>query len=149
MTVWAGVTKLSDAARASILELSAGATNLIRIEAPSFAGSPNYFFGSVGSAQGSVTASGIAAPNTSVLTGIGDIAGDVSTLRVNSIQAGSSAADQGTGTYSNSPLYIGARAGSSLYFNGRLYGLIVRGAQSSLLQIEATELYMKKKVGIA
>ncbi len=51
--------------------------------------------------------------------------------------------------FRSGPLYIGARAGTSLYLNGRLYSLIVRGAQSSLLQIEATELYMKKKVGIA
>lgn len=52
----------------------------------------------------------------------------------------------GDGNFGNYPLYIGARAGSSLYFNGRLYSLIVRGAQSSLSQIEATELYIKQKM---
>ncbi len=55
----------------------------------------------------------------------------------------------GGGFLGNRPLYIGARTGNAYYFGGRLYGLILRGTQSTLSQIEATELYMKKKVGIA
>ena len=72
-------------------------------------------------------------------------------IRVDGIQA-TAAYDPvvaGNGNFGNYPLYIGARNQTSSYFNGRLYSLIVRGAQSTLSQIEATELYMKKKVGIA
>ena len=46
------------------------------------------------------------------------------------------------GTY---PIYIGARAGSSLYFNGNIYGLIIRGASSSNNQIQATESWLNQK----
>lgn len=52
----------------------------------------------------------------------------------------------GGGNFGSYPLYIGARAGTDLYFNGRLYGLAARGAQSTLSQIEATELYTKQKM---
>ena len=89
------------------------------------------------------------APTSNVVTGIGHILGDMCSLRVDGLQVGQSTTDQGTVNYGNYPLYIGARAGASNYFTGRLHGLIVRGAQTSLSQIEATELYMKKKVGIA
>ena len=50
--------------------------------------------------------------------------------------------------YGNTPLYIGARGGSSLWFNGRLYSLIVRGAQSSANLITATERYVARKTGV-
>ena len=50
------------------------------------------------------------------------------------------------GAFGDYPLYIGSRAGTTSFFNGRLYSLIVRGAQSSLSQIEATELYIKQKM---
>ncbi len=53
----------------------------------------------------------------------------------------------GGGNYGTGPITVGLAAGVRL--TGRLYSLIIRGAQSSLSQIEATELYMKKKVGIA
>jgi len=33
-----------------------------------------------------------------------------------------------------------------MFVNGRLYSLIVRGAQTPLSQIEATELYIKQKM---
>jgi hypothetical protein len=37
----------------------------------------------------------------------------------------------------------------SLFFNGRLYSLIVRGALSDAAQIAATERYVGSKMGIA
>jgi len=67
-------------------------------------------------------------------------------LRRDYKQVGASTAAQGGGGYGNRPLYIGAKVGTSAFFNGRLYGLIVRGAQSSLSQIEATEVHIKQKM---
>jgi hypothetical protein len=43
------------------------------------------------------------------------------------------------------PLFIGARAGTSLWFNGRLYSLVVRGAQSTTPQVEQTEIWINNK----
>lgn len=152
MTVWAGVTKLSDAATGTVVELSAtkSANNgVFALFAPLTLGSPDISWYSKGTSERLAGSTSESAPVTLVTTGIGDISGDISSFRVNGAVVQTQTADQGTGNFGNYPIYIGARAGTSLYFNGRLYGLIVRGAQSSLLQIEATELYMKKKVGIA
>lgn len=154
MTVWAGVTKLSDAAAGIVAELSASqATNngTFYLAAP-LSAAPNVGF----LARGTLNTSSPAqdgtwsSPASLVATGQGLIGADVpNILRTTGKPIRNIANSIGTGTYGNYPLYIGARAGTSLFFNGRLYGLIVRGAQSTLSQIEATELYMKKKVGIA
>ena len=151
MTVWAGVTKLSDAAAGAVLELSSNYTNpgAFLLSAPIVAGN-NFGLGLAGSYA---TASGYLSPRSSVLTGSLDIAGsarsDEINLRIDSLTpavgwAGN--ANAGTGNFQNSPLYIGARAGTSQFFNGRIYQLIVRGAQSSLSQIEVTEAYIKQKM---
>lgn len=148
MTVVAGVRKLSDAARGVLAELSAstaGNAGSFVLTAPEGATS-NYGFGSRGSILNSpVAASPFAAPITNVLTGIGDISGDSAILRVNGTQAAISTADQGTGNYGNYPLYIGRRGGTTLPFNGRLYGLIVRGAASTAQQITQAESWMNSK----
>lgn len=51
----------------------------------------------------------------------------------------------GSGNFGNWPLYIG-RVGSQYPFSGRLYGLIVRGAQSTDSQIGNAEAYMNNKI---
>ena len=152
MTVWAGVTKLSDAATNTVVELSASknANNgVFALFAPLTGGSPDISWYSKGTNERLAGSTSESAPVTRVITGIGDISGDISSIRLNGAIVNTETADQGSGNFGNYPLYIGARANTSLYFNGRIYSLIVRGAQSTLSQIEATELYMKKKVGIA
>jgi len=145
MTVWAGVTKLSDAAVGVVAELGNSLPNGgLYLSAPNSVGA-TFGFASRGTAPSTVTPAGHTAPKSVVLTGMGDISGDIASLRVSGAVTTSST-DQGTGTYGNYLLYIGARAGTSLYFNGRLYSLIVRGAQTPLSQIEATELYIKQKM---
>jgi hypothetical protein len=148
MTVFAGVRKLSDAAIAILVELSFSSTNNggFGIQAPQ-ALAPRYGFNSRGTANASLFVTGFQAPTTNVLTGIGDISGDQAILRVNGTQAGSSTTDQGTGTYGNYPLFIGRRGGTSLPFNGHLYQLIVRGAQSSLPQVQAGEKWTNNRTG--
>lgn len=153
MTVVAGVRKLSDAAPGIVAELSvdlnfnSGAFLLLAPYATNAAG---YSYNNSGTLRGhAIAPSNYPAPITNTLTALGDISGDKSILRINARQVAISNSDQGTGNYGNYPLFIGSRGGTSVPFNGHLYGLIVRGAQSTLPQIEATELYMKKKVGIA
>ena len=149
MTVWAGITKMSDAATSILLESSANTNSNPRsfyITAPELPGTRDLSFRSLGSlATNPVKLFGNAAPISRVVAAIGDIGGDIATIRAGGASA-TSPQDQGTGNYGNYPLYIGARAGTSFFFNGRLYSLIVRGAQTPLSQIEATELYIKQKM---
>lgn len=149
MTVFAGVRKLSDAARGMLIELSATTASnngAFAMTAPD-AASATYAFESDGTILTSAVGTPFTAPLTSVLTGVGDISGDVTTLRVNGTQAATSTADQGTGNYGNYPLFIGRRNQATLPLNGRLYSLIVRGAASTTAQITSTETYVNQKTG--
>lgn len=148
MTVWAGVTKLSDPIEAELYGLSANPLTL----------SGSFMFRTSGGAGVATATSGYAKGTASFQQAFITVPAPVNivhslainlgassiTNRVNGLASTTSAALGGV--FGNYPLYIGARAGTSLYFNGRLYSLIVRGAQSSLSQIEATELHIKQKM---
>lgn len=54
----------------------------------------------------------------------------------------------GAGNFLAYPLYIGRRGGTTLPFNGRIYGLLVRfGANLSAAQISQMEAWMNTKTG--
>jgi hypothetical protein len=148
MTVVAGVRKLSDAAQAVAVELGATGTDngSFTLSAPRTATTPGYGFRSRGTVEAlaNITTS-YPSPITNVLSGTGDISGDSAVLYVNGAQAASSTSDQGTGNYGNYPLYLFGRGGTSLFFNGRFYGLIVRGAQSNPQQLNVSTGYMNEK----
>jgi hypothetical protein len=147
MTVWAGVRKLSDASSAMLLELSTNGFNTnggFYMSAPNTSSS-NYGLTSRGTTGAFIAPSGFVAPVSNVLTGILSISPASIILRANATQAGSSTANQGTGNYGNYPLYIGRRGGTSLPFNGRIFSLIIRGAESTTQQIEQTETYVNQK----
>ena len=159
MTVFAGVRKLSDSAVGIFLELSAN----LNTNAGSFLitipdGANTKFAAALSNGDSktynSADYTDSAAPLTTVNTVLFDKAltsAEVTAIRKNGADQSLTRAQNGdtTGNFGNYPLFIGSRAGTLIPFNGHLYGLIVRGAQSTLSQIEATELYMKKKVGIA
>jgi hypothetical protein len=115
------VLKVSDASGQIVYETSAnaGTTNgAIYLSAPQNV-NPNYGVSSRGTAQSLIiTASSFAAPNLSCFKAIADISSDVLTLYRNGAEIGTSASDQGTGNYGNHALYIGARAGTSVWFKG-------------------------------
>jgi hypothetical protein len=127
MTVMAGVRKNSDASRGIVAELGTGNGRFV-LEAPDFSVTSVYRFSSVGTAAGNAVASGFAAPITTVITGQGDIGGDVTQIRANGAIAQTDSTDQGTGNYANAAISIGQRIGNSFRFNGLIYTLIVRGA---------------------
>jgi hypothetical protein len=131
-TVMAGVRKLSDATRSTIVELGADVAQSFGMEGPStFGVVPDFSFYSRGTTQRVADGSNaFSAPITAVVTGTGDIAGDSTILRINGVQNASNLSDQGTGNYGNLAVYVGSRAGSSLRFNGIIYTLIVRGAST-------------------
>lgn len=151
VTVWAAVHKESDAASATVCELSSnlGINNgSFLVAAPGNAGLDRYQWGSKGTTQAVINAIGFVAPTTNVLTGVGDISGDEATLRVDGTQAATSSADQGTGNYGTYPLYIGARGGSNRFFDGRIYSLVIRGGASTDVEIAKTERYMARLSGV-
>jgi hypothetical protein len=151
MSVCAGVTKLSDAGgRGIVAELSTniGTNNgAFFLSAPAGAAA-NYNFSSKGTSQADATTTSVyAAPITSVLSGQADISIDALTLRVNGSQAATSATDQGTGNYGTYPLYIGRRGGTTNYFNGRLYQMVICGKTLSASELASTEAYVNSKTG--
>jgi len=153
MTVFAGVRRLRSASLQMLLELSAAiGTNNGAFNIPTdypLSTTYSYDFGTKGTIQtdANVIAATYPVPHTGVVTGIGSISGDEARLRVNGVQVAATTTDQGTGNYGNYPLYIGRRGGTTLPFNGNLYSLIVRGAQSSAAQITSAETYVNGKTG--
>lgn len=80
---------------------------------------------------------------TAVLTQAGSLTPASLELRRNSLAVGGVSGSTGGGSFANTPLFIGSQSGGATrFFNGRLYGLIVRGAQTPLSQIETTEAWM-------
>ncbi len=153
MTVWAGVTRLSNTPSQMIAEISFVAESQPGswFLASQYTASYNYYVNSLGvPGNGRVTAH-LAAPGVSqdYISFQADLGApspaDRLKTRRNALASPPNTSDFGYGgTYGNYPLYIGARAGTSLYFNGRIYQLIVRGAESSISQIEATENLIRK-----
>jgi hypothetical protein len=155
MTVWAGVRKLSDSSYPVITELSAS----FLLNNGSFAifGSgnvtPRYPMGLTGTASPIYETQTYTPPITNILFVAYDIGGsgiaDEIKPRINGIlnQTNPSGASAGTGNFGNYPLFIGARNNASLFFTGWLTSLIIRGAQSTQGQIEATESWVNGKTG--
>jgi hypothetical protein len=145
VSVWAGVRKISDAARATVIELTASAAannGAFQLTAPN-AASATYAFESKGTVlTDAVASTGVAAPITSVLTGLASISVPSNILQVNGAQVNSDTGSQGTGNYANAALYIGARGGTSQPFNGRVYTIIVRGAASTTSEIVDTNAWV-------
>lgn len=149
--VFAGVRKLSDATQGVIAESSASTAannGALLLAAPDANTTATYGFDSKGTVQVDAVASSLVAPLTSVLTGIADISGDNTLIRVNGVQADADTSDQGTGNYLAYPLYVGRRGGTTIPFNGRMYQLIVRfGANLDASTIAATETFVNNKTG--
>lgn len=149
VTVFAGVEKLSDAAQRCVVEFgSAAPVGSFSIWAPPFVGA-YYAFWSKGTALASnAYAGGYPAPNTSILTGIGDISADQSILRANGAQVASDATDQGTGNYGNYPLYLGRRAGTTFPFKGYMIGhMVIVGILANASEIAAVEATERAATG--
>lgn len=148
MMVCAGIRKLSDAATGFVVTFSDSVTSYsgtFWLLSPSANGAADYNWRSRGSINNpSAIKNGYPPPLTNVVTGIGDIANDISLLKVNGAQAAFSSSDQGTGNYGNFPLFIGGLSAAAR-FNGHLYSLIIRGAATSASQIKSVERYVNTK----
>jgi hypothetical protein len=148
MTVFAGLHKASDTGVGTVVELSADAS--VNDGAFSYWNNGAAPGADAAAFRGSVVVSPTAAlpaPDTKVVSLVGDIAADTALIRHNGVQVGSSVADQGTGNFGNYPLYIGRRNNASLPFNGRLYPLAIKGKALSAGEITTVEAFVKTKTG--
>ena len=147
MSVVAGVRKLGGT-DGCIYELSAN-WNTNDGAFQSFGTNPGFDAASRGNAavSGTTQVASVAFthPATAVLTATHDIAGDLTAHRLNGATAVNATGDKGTGNFGNYPLYIGSRGGSSLRFNGRMYGLLVIGRALTATEITNTETWMNQR----
>lgn len=88
------------------------------------------------------------APSSNVTTGIVDIGAAERIVRVDSEQVAMGTGTLGTGTFSQAPIYIGSRGGTSARFYGNVYGIVIVGNRSTVSQIAQAENYMASKTGI-
>ena len=147
--VFAGVRKLSDAARGMVLETGLGnQSGSIALQAPSSNGAANYGLLAGGTTIVGVNPTTFTAPITNVVSFAADIPADSLVARINGSQVAQIANDQGTGNFLAYPLYIGRRGGTGLPFNGRIYGIAVRfGANLSAAQISQMETWLNARTG--
>ena len=68
--------------------------------------------------------------------------------RVNGVQVATSTASQGTGNYTNNPVYIGRRAGSNNPFSGQIYALLVIGKLLDATTTAKIEKEFAKYIGV-
>ncbi len=109
---------------------------------------PDFSFISRGTINAQATSvSTYTIPARVVLTGLGDIANDLATLRINGVQVSQITTDQGTGPFGSHVYYIGRRAGTSVSLNGRLYGMIILGRSFAGTELSNTEAWMNEKTG--
>jgi hypothetical protein len=158
MTVFAGVRKLSEGAILNVYaELGNWGSNVNGFNVGgSASGGANYVLGMLDTTgtYPANTYTTYAAPITNLITGSFDraqatvateIVGRINGAAVTGVSNGLTPV--ANANFGNLPLYIGARNNASLWFNGRLYSLIIRGAASSASEIAATENWVNGKTG--
>lgn len=157
MSVFVGLRKPSDTTGRVVIELSNAFylnSGTFVIAAPGSDLSNSYSIAVRGTIIGDAKIRPFTAPITNVVTQLYNIGGasiaDELKARVDGVEKTleDAAGYCGTGNFGNYPLYIGARGGTSLYFNGHLYSLVVRGAQTSNNLITAAERYVACKTGV-
>jgi hypothetical protein len=150
MSVFAGVRKLGTAT-SIVAELSAtantnnGSAHLATIDGD------KYGFQVRGTAINARSYDPYVSPITSVVTGqltsaaASSAAASVARINAVSVAGTSLSSFASTGNFGNYPLYIGARAGTGSYFNGRLFSLVVLGRGVTPTELTQTEGYVESK----
>lgn len=157
ISLFAGVRKLSDAAAGVLIELSSNASTTsgtFGINAPDAASSADYLIRLRGNFDNFKKITENPAPITTVISARLDSqqvsVKDKINVRLNSTPS----ATIGSGTVStpqnfiNQPLYIGRRGGTSLPFNGHIYGLIGVGKLVSDIETTTIEKAIAKNTGV-
>lgn len=150
--VFAAIMKSSDTAVGTVVgwtNNTAANSNVFHLKAPRVVSAPGYGFQSKGSlAVDAAVDTGFGTGVGRVVTGLGSLTSPYSKLRVGGAeQANVTTAQNGTTYVGPQVAYIGAQGSSSEFFNGRLYGLIVRfGPELTTQQISDTEAWLAAKM---
>lgn len=165
VTAFAGVRKFSDAAAGAIVELSATPTAAdftARFSVTAAAASlASYGLGMTTNSEASGTYQirtlTYTAPITNVVSALFDssffsgpnrVIPRVNASAPGSIQVGFEQTGAVPTKFGSFPIFIGRRGGTTLPFNGRIYGLIVCGAQTDDLHLTNVERYLANKSGV-
>jgi len=155
MTIIVAVRKDSDVAVSLFMELSvnAGASNgSFFVTAPgTVSPNGNYGLGVRGTSTPLElkTSTVFAAPVTSLVTLTADISTPSREIRVDGVSDATSALTMGTGNFGNHPLFLGARAGTSLHFDGRFYGSTVINRTLTAQELADNETYFGNLAGLS
>lgn len=146
MTIVVGVSKMTEVA-GMIVEFSTNAstTDGAFYVQSSNSNGENYRVLFRGNAIGGAIPS-VTAPDTSVLATTATLSTPGAfLLRRNGIQHTSSTPSFGAVNFGNHKLFLGARSGGFINFNGGLYGLIIRAAETTIGNLQDAEVYMQAK----
>jgi hypothetical protein len=127
--VFAAVRKLSDAATGIVVETgtgSGGNFGAFSLLGPTSAGANNYLYQQRGDGTNRQLLTFAPSPITNAITCLGDISAPFSVLRLNGDQKAINTDSQGSGNFLAYPTFIGARGGTSFYFNGEISALTSR-----------------------
>lgn len=148
MFISAAVRKIADSQYPIIAELSPLWTNASGTFVFGGGNNGGYVYGSRGGAGAIAQTTTPTAPVSSVVTGISDISAMISSLRVDGVQVATNGSSQGAVNYGNHVLNIGARNGAASFFNGRVFGLIIRGKLPVAAQQIQVDAYHAAKAGV-
>ncbi len=151
MSLFAGIRKLSDAARGMVCEFSVnvGLNNgTFFLDAPTSAANNISFAARGAGSAGVPLVSGLVAPISLAVSADANISADSARVRTNGGTYTATATDMGAGNFGNYPLYIGNRGGVSLPFSGHLYSLVIRNSLTTAAVVSSTELYVAQKSGV-
>lgn len=157
IAAFVGIRTVSDSSTGAIIETHPNRTSPggfgIRSSSDGEARFGAGMTGATGTAA-AVTNADYAAPYTAVLSAQMDVGvlgySGLGPVRVNGAPVSisySGASVTATGNFKNSPVYMGKLDGDILYFNGRVYSVIVRGAACSPAEIDSAEAYTNWKTG--
>ena len=87
-------------------------------------------------------------PSSAVMTGMAKISDNFVVLRINGEQRAVSTGDQGGGNYGDYVLRIGSQAGTSMFYDGRIYGflLVFDNPVENIITTIERELNRKAKI---
>ncbi|MNZ43826.1 hypothetical protein D3C78_614380 [compost metagenome] len=154
VSVFAGLRKLSDAARGVFVELGNNQNGTFVVDAPVGtppAGSPLRFIsrGTLApEAAALVGDASLYAPVSLVVAGFGDISAPLARLMVNGVQVAQTLSSQGSGNYIAASIHFGRRAGTSLPFNGHEYVTLIVGLLTTAEQTKGISQFCARRVGV-
>jgi hypothetical protein len=151
VTLWVSLLKESDAATVMAYELSANSNSnngTVYLTAPTIVAGNPYNFQSGGTTRSLVPSISLPAPSKSTLVGRAKINSSILNMTQMGSQVVTSSASQGTGNYGNHVGFIGARAGTSLFFRGELYELGIAGKAITDGQLQSLNNRMTRSAKI-